>query len=106
MSSEQLAARHITLAEPKQPAGIDAEQVKQQLREKYGVSDFKDAVLAQVIDPMQSPAFDRTCWVVSVPGHPRSGRPGGPSIRGAFEVWFLDAQTGALLFGMQEFGMP
>jgi hypothetical protein len=104
LSAEQLAARHLTLGEPKQPAGIDAEQVKRKLGEKYGVSDFTDVVLAQVVDPMQSPAFDRTCWVVSVPGHPRSGQRGGASMPGAFEVWFVDSQTGELLFGMQEFG--
>ena len=75
LSAEQFGARGITFAAPRQPAGLEAVQVRQQLLANYGVSDIKDLVLAHVADPMQSPTFDRTCWVVSVAGHPRSRPP-------------------------------
>jgi hypothetical protein len=84
LSAEQFAARGITIAAPQKPAGIEVDQIRQQLLEGYGVSDIKDLVLAHVVDPMQSPIFDRTCWVVSVAGHPRSRPPGSPPIPGAF----------------------
>jgi hypothetical protein len=106
LSAEQFAARGITISAPQDPAGLEADQIRQQLRERYGVSEIKDLVLAHVVDSRQSPAFDRTCWVVSVAGHPRSRPPRSPPIPGAFEVWFMDAQTGNLLFGTQEFGQP
>jgi hypothetical protein len=106
LSAEQFAARGITLSAAGGPAGLEADQIRQQLLERYGVSDIKDLLLARVVDSRQSPDFDRTCWVVSVAGHPRSRPPASAPIPGAFEVWFLDAQTGELLFGTQEFGQP
>ena len=53
-------------------------------------------------DSHQSPMLDRLCWVVSLSpsGAPHSSRPPGSSAQPAgYFVVFVDAQTGAFVFG-------
>jgi hypothetical protein len=58
--------------------------------------------LAHCVFPVGIYAFDRDCWIVSLPGGaPSSGPPGSPRSVSVYHVTLLDAQTGAFLIGAE-----
>lgn len=102
VSAGTLAGEGITLSNPTASATVGQSTAVQTAQAQLPGSQVDQVVLAQVQDSHQNPRVDRLCWVVSLSpsGAPHSsGPPGSAALAAGYFVVFVDAQTGAFLFG-------
>lgn len=102
VSAQTLASGGITLSTPTTTAAVSQSAAIQAAQTQFPGAQVHQAVLAQVQDSHQVPALDRLCWAVSlVPpaGTESVGPPGSTPLPASYFVLFIDAQTGAFVFG-------
>lgn len=102
VSAQTLAAEGIALMSPSTSATVTESAAIETAESQFPGAQDREAVLAQVRDDHQVPALDRLCWVVSlVPpvGTESIGPPGSTPQPASYFVVFIDAQTGAFVFG-------
>jgi hypothetical protein len=102
VSAQTLAAGGITLSSPVASAAVSKDAALQRAQSQFAGAQVREAVLAQVRDDHQVPVVDKLCWAVSLAppaGTGSTGPPGSTSRPASYLVVFIDAQTGAFVFG-------
>jgi hypothetical protein len=103
VSAQTLAAGGITLSNPTVSATVNKAAAVGVAQNQFPGAQVREAVLAQVRDDHQAPPLDRLCWIVSlVPpaGVGSVGPSGNTSSPASYLLVFIDARTGAFVFGI------
>lgn len=107
VSQRALALSGITLAQPSDMTGVGANESKAiaaVLEFQPPGTDVREAVLATASVFSMSPPLTCSCWIVSVmppSGVESSGASGTSPTPGDYSLWFVDATSGDVVFGVE-----